>query len=66
MNSAFGLFFAALIVMGLIYAKPNWFWNTPKMRRSREHLTEAQAEAIGYGFCALIMVLALVAIVFGL
>ncbi|TVQ24144.1 MAG: hypothetical protein EA367_01845 [Leptolyngbya sp. DLM2.Bin15] len=66
MNSAFVLFLAALIVMGLIYAKPNWFWNAPRMRRSREHLTQAQAEALGYGFCALIMVLALVAMFLGL
>ena len=66
MNNVLALFFAALIVMGLVYTKPNWFWNTPKMRRSRQYLTEAQAEALGYGFCGLIMVVALVVMLFGL
>lgn len=64
MGSALGLFLAALLVMGLTYAKPNWFWNAPQMRRARQDLSSSQAEAISYGFCALVMVFALVAMLF--
>ncbi|TVP70061.1 MAG: hypothetical protein EA342_02250 [Leptolyngbya sp. LCM1.Bin17] len=65
MNSAVGLFIAALVVMVLTYTKPDWFWNTPKMQRSRQGMSQSQEESIMYGLCAVLMVLAVVALIFG-
>jgi hypothetical protein len=59
MNSAAGLLLASIVVAILVYTKPNFFWNTPKMRRARENLTETQAERIGYGITLILAVFAI-------
>lgn len=66
MGSATGLFFASLVVMILTYTKPSWFWQAPQMRRARQDLSQADAEKMSYGFCALLMVVALLMAVFKL
>lgn len=58
MGGALGLLFGAIIVGILVYTKPNFFWNNYKMRRARQHLTDADAERIAYGFILLIMIVA--------
>jgi hypothetical protein len=64
MNSAAGLLFASIAVAILVYTKPSFFWNTAKMRRARQHLTEAQAERIGYGMTLVLGVVAIVVMLF--
>jgi len=64
MNSAAGLLGASIAVAILIYTKPNFFWNTPKMRRARQHLTEAQAERIGYGMSLVLGLFAIAVMLF--
>ena len=64
MDGALGLLFAAMIVGILVYTKPHFFWNSYKMQRARQHLTEVEAERIAYGFIALVMVAACVMLLF--
>ena len=64
MNSAAGLLLASITVAVLVYTKPNFFWHTAKMRRARQHLTEAQAEQIGYGMTLVLGVVAIAVMLF--
>jgi hypothetical protein len=64
MNSAAGLLLASIAVAILVYTKPNFFWNNPKMRHARQHLTEAQAERIGYGMTLALAILAIAVMLF--
>ncbi len=64
MNSVTGMLFASIAVAILIYTKPNFFWNAPKMRRARQNLTETQAERIGYGMTLVLGVIAIIVMLF--
>lgn len=64
MDGALGLLLAAMIVGILVYTKPNFFWNSYKMQRARQHLTEAEAEPLAYGFILLVMLVACVMLLF--
>jgi uncharacterized membrane protein YidH (DUF202 family) len=64
MNSAAGLLLALIAVAILVYTKPNFFWNTPKMRGARQNLTDAQAEMIGYGMTLVLGVFAIAVMLF--
>jgi hypothetical protein len=65
MSSAAGLFFGSIMVAILTYTKPSFFWNAPKMRRARQHLTEAQAEKLSYTMTLVLAMVGLVAMRLG-
>lgn len=58
MSYELGLLFGAMIVGILVYTKPNFFWNSYKMRRARQHLSDTDAERIAYGFILFVMAVA--------